>query len=82
MFCPKMQFDQRECFSTSLAKKKKKNIEKRLKNYYLLNRVKQFLKLKGFNFDVMLIEQVVVFFNALNDFFDSDKRNKILHSKN
>ena len=40
------------------------------------------LKLKGFNFDVMLIEQVVVFFNALNDFFDSDKRNKILHSKN
>lgn len=69
-------------FNIPCEKKKKKNIEKSQKNYYLINRVKQFLKLKGFNFDVMLIEQVVVFFNALNDFFDSDKRNKILHSKN
>lgn len=50
---------------------------KKPKNYYLINRVKHFLKLKGFNFDVMLIEQVVVVFNALNDFVDSDKKNKI-----
>ena len=50
----------------------------------MLRRIKHFLQRKGFNFDVMVIEQVVVVYNAVNEFVGSDKKNKIqlLHSNN
>ena len=57
---------------------KKKNRIKTPKNYYLHNSIKIFLQRKVFNYDVMLISQVVVVYNALNEFVDSDK----IHSNN
>ena len=49
---------------------KKKNRIKTPKNYYLHNSIKIFLQRKVFNYDVMLISQVVVVYNALNEFVD------------
>ena len=57
---------------------KKKNRTKTPKNYYLHNSIKIFLQRKVFNYDVMLISQVAVVYNALNEFVDSDK----IHSNN
>lgn len=42
----------------------------------MLRRIKHFLQRKGFNFEVVVIEQVVVFHNAVNEFVGSDKKIK------
>ena len=51
---------------------------KETKHYFLLRRIKQFLQRKGLNFDVMLISQVVVVYNAVNESADSDKEKCIV----
>ena len=42
----------------------------------MLRRIKHFLQLKGLNFDVMFIEQVVVVYNTVNEFAASDEKIK------
>jgi len=50
------------------------------KGYYLRNKINHFLKLKGFNFDVILVEGVISVDNTLNEFVDYEKKYQITFS--
>ena len=50
------------------------------KSYYLRNKINHFLKLKGLNFDIILVEGVISVDNTLNEFVDYEKRYQITFS--
>ena len=74
MFCPKCGVTKEHVFVQNPSwQKKYKKVKTR---DYFFKSIKLHLHRKGFNFDVMLIEQVGVVFNALNDLVHSDKKIK------
>lgn len=70
------RFAQNVAWSKRMFFKHNPSWEKEPKDYYLLRRIEHFLQLKGLNFDVMFIEQVVVVYNTVNEFAASDEKIK------
>lgn len=76
MFCPKCGLiEENICFNIPHHQERKIC---KPKSYYLRNKINHFLKLKGLNFDVILVEGVISVDNTLNEFVDYKKNIKYL----
>lgn len=77
MFCPKCGLiEENICFNIPHQERK----TYKPKSYYLRNKINHFLKLKGLNFDIILVEGVISVDNTLNEFVDYEKKYQITFS--